>query len=369
MPRPPGTVAERLYREPFTFDFFQAVRLLRRLEGVDRAGPHRDPIHFRSLMSLSFPASAVYDLEPPGPILKRPVMTVTFMGLTGPSGVLPRHYTELLMRLERESRHPEKHALRDWLDLFNTRLIALFWRAWEKYRFPLAYERGGPFAAEPDSFTRALDSLVGLGEPTLRNRLRVTHAPPVADAPARELARADDLVLYFYGGLFARRVRTAAGLEAVLRDYFGLPAQVKQFQGQWLRLEPESQSRVGAADGHSRMGVDLMAGERVWDVQSKLRIRLGPLAAGPFQELLPDRTPQPRRKRFFQLVHLVRLYLGAELDFDVQLVLQAAAVPDCQLPEATGDGPRLGWDSWVSSQTYPEPVGEAVFPGEAPERL
>src|SRR5262249_32157996 len=159
--------------------------------------------------------------------------------------------------------------------------------------------------------------------------LRVTHAPPVAGEPTRELARADDLVLYYFGGLYARRVRTAAGLGAILCDYFGLPAQVKQFQGQWLRLEPGSQSQVGAPAGHSRLGVDLVAGERVWDVQSKLRIRLGPLPAHQFQELLPDRTPQARRKRFFQLVHLVRLYLGVEFDFDVQLVLQAAAVPDC----------------------------------------
>ena len=77
------------------------------------------------------------------------------MGLTGPSGVLPRHYTELLYKIERDVRTPEKHALRDWFDLFNHRFVSLFYRAWEKYRFYIPFERGDYDGAEPDPFTSA----------------------------------------------------------------------------------------------------------------------------------------------------------------------------------------------------------------------
>ena len=56
-------------------------------------------------------------------------MTMTFMGLTGPSGVLPRHYTDMMMRQQREGRGADRYALRDWLDLFNHRFISLFFRA------------------------------------------------------------------------------------------------------------------------------------------------------------------------------------------------------------------------------------------------
>ena len=101
---------------------------------------------------------------------------------------------ELLLKLEVTQRgNPERRTLRDWLDLFNHRLISLFFRAWEKYRFPLAYERGLPAGPEPDAFTRSLYCLVGLGLPPLRGRLRVstreeTYALPEISAFVLERA-------------------------------------------------------------------------------------------------------------------------------------------------------------------------------------
>jgi type VI secretion system protein ImpH len=359
-------VADRLFREPYAFGFFQAARLLGQLAGD---GGRADAVRFRVWNSLNFPPSTIQDLEPAAGPDRPPVMTVAFLGLTGPSGVLPRQHTELMMRQEREAKGPEKHALRDWFDLFNHRVIRLFQQAWEKYRYWVGYERGSYRGREPGPFPTALFSLIGLGTPALRDRLRVTHRPPEPSAPERVLARVDDLVLLYYGGLFAQRHRTAAGLEALLHDYFHLPVRLEQFQGQWLRLEKGNQSRLGSAGGNCDMGVNLVAGERVWDVQSRVRVRVGPLAAAQFQALLPDRTPGPQRKRFFQLVHLTRLYLGMELDFDVQLQLRPEDVPECRLPEATADGPRLGWDTWCRSQMYAEPVGDAVFDGDAVTRL
>lgn len=143
----PHAPARRLFEESFNFDFFQAVRLLQRMSPdrarVGRGGPPgTEAVRFRARISLSFPPSSIHEILPPTDDLRVPVMVQAFMGLTGPSGVLPRHYTELLYKIERFGRGPEKHALRDWLDLFDHRLVSLFYRAWEKYRFYIPFERG-----------------------------------------------------------------------------------------------------------------------------------------------------------------------------------------------------------------------------------
>jgi type VI secretion system protein ImpH len=368
---PAGSVAERLFAEPFAFDFFQAVRLLQQLDpGRARVGgsspPAAEAVRFRAHNSLSFPASAVYNLARPTAAPGPPLLTVTFMGLTGNAGALPRHYTELLLRVEKDARGPEKYALRDWLDLFNHRLVSLFFRGWEKYRFPITYERREKTGvAEPDPFTAALFSLVGLGTPGLRDRLRVAVRTEADGRPReRVLARVHDLALAYYGGLLAHRPRCAAGLEGLLHDYFGLAVRVEQFHGQWLQLDPSNQSRLGDAAGNCALGVNVVAGERVWDVQGKIRLRVGPLRLADFRSFLPDRTPVAQRKQFFALVHLARLYVGPELAFDVQLTLAAAEVPECRLPKGTADGPRLGWDTWVRSQSFARPAEDAVFEGE-----
>jgi type VI secretion system protein ImpH len=361
-------IAERLFAEGYAFDFFQAVRILGRLDPsrrpVGQAGPPRDEVvRFRALTSLTFPPSAIDEIQPPTRDLSTPIMTVTFFGLTGPSGILPRHYTEHLIRQEREAKGKEKYAFRAWLDLFNHRLISLFYRAWEKYRFYLAYERGAYAQPEPDPFTGALFSIVGLGMASLRDRLRIACRQEEGGRPhERVLARIDDLALLYYGGLLSQRPHSAVGLQAILEDFFDLPVQVQQFHGRWLEFDSGGQSRLGEAN--CGLGVDLTAGERVYDVQSKIRLRVGPLARTRFDALLPDRAPVPERKALFLLVQLARLYLGPELDFDVQVVLRKADVPPCRMKLGAGFGPHLGWNTWLCTHIVEQDADDAVFEGE-----
>ena len=192
--------------------------------------------------------------------------------------------------------------MRDWLDVFNHRFISLFYRAWEKYRFYIPYERGDYALGEPDTFTQALFSFVGLGFKSLRDRIARQPATwsMKRKREVEHFAKIDDLVLLHYGGLLAHRPRNAVSLEHLLSDYFGHPAEVRQFQGQWLALDRDNQTQMGPPT--APWALNVVAGERVWDVQSKFRVRMGPLNALHFTHFLPDRTPSKAAQGIFPVV-------------------------------------------------------------------
>jgi type VI secretion system protein ImpH len=368
-PQPSNNLDDQLLQEPSSFDFFQAVRLFERLEPTRkpvgrRASSGNEIIRFRVPATTAFPASSIERIDPATEQHPVPEMWVNFMGLTGPSGVLPAHYTELLVRRHLDFRGSERYVLQDWLDLFNHRLISLFYRAWEKYRFWIPFERGEYNRQNPDSFTRVLRSLIGLGTPAMRNRLRVS-IPEMSqryepDPQPRE-PQIQDLSLLRYAGLLAQRCRSAANLQAILADYFLVPVTVEQFQGQWLVLEDADQSQLGSDDSTAMLGTGAVIGPRVWDVQGKFRVRLGPLTYQQFCAFFPDRSPTTQRKAFFLLSQLVRLFAGPEFDFDIQLVLRREDVPPTQLTIDDELGSRLGWNTWLCGSPPAEDAHDAII--------
>jgi type VI secretion system protein ImpH len=317
--------------EGCSFDFFQAIRVLERLyphrKAIGRLSrPAEEVVRIGTRSSLEFPASEIQEVTRGEGEDPQPRMIINFMGLTGLLGALPRCYTELL--LERASK--KDLTLQEFLDIFNHRMISLFYRAWEKYRYHVRHERDNR-----DYFSQHLCSLIGIGTPGLQNRMVVK-----------------DAALLFYSGAFAQRPRSASILERILHDYFEVPAGVEQYIGRWVRLEPENTTKVGAQN--SELGRNMICGNRVWDRQSKFRVRLGPLRLGEFRRFLPCGDG------FQELIQVVRFFAGMECDFDVQLVLKAAEVPACQLLSSIQEGPRLGWSSWLKTQEFTRDAQETV---------
>jgi type VI secretion system protein ImpH len=348
-----------LLQNPEQFEFFQAVRLIERAAAeqargrvVNRIGgsegPQNEAVKFRALASLSFPPgqiSAISQSAAKSTGERRDStleMTIPFMGLTGPAGVLPEHYTTLV--IERSHLRTKDHALREFLDLFNHRMISLFFRAWEKYRFPFAYERKQQEGQlEDDLFTLCLYCLAGLGSRSLRDQ----HA-------------FDDHAILYFGGLFATRFRNAVSLEQLLGSYFELHAEVLQFQGQWLYLTEESQSSMPSSALRSGLNLSLgetaVAGSRVWDLQSRIRIRLGPLSWAQFARLLPGTDGLSRIK------DMIRMYIDINLDFDIQLILRREEVPLCRLTAGDDFRPLLGQNTWVGADPDARsPACDAVY--------
>jgi type VI secretion system protein ImpH len=329
-------LAQALFEEPYRFDFFQAVRLLQcqarpECAAIGQAGPPaHEAVRFLARRGLAFPASSIDRIEPPADPRNPATMTVSFLGLTGPSGVLPRVYTELIPERPRGG----DRALAAFFDLINHRVISLFYRAWEKPRVALDAERG-----DHGRFAGHVFALMGLGLASLRQR----HAVP-------------DGVLLKYAAYFAQQRRPAVVLEALLRDYSGLPVEVIPFTGRWITLDPDDRSTLGGRGGQNALGVSTVLGSRVWDEAGQVRLRLGPLSFAEFRDHLPDGSG------FRPLVELARLFVGAEFDLDVQLVLKAAGVPRCRLSSRPGAAARLGRGAWLLSRPMTRDADDAVFP-------
>jgi len=324
-------IVDFLDREPFCFDFFQAVRLLTRMspdrQVVGRFSvPSAEVVRFGSYSSVAFPASQIQELQRP---VKGPAhMRVNFMGLTGPSGVLPLVYSELVI----DRLRVRDHTLQDFYDIFNHRMISMFYQAWEKYRFVIPYERG-----ELDPFSHHVLALLGLGTPGLQDRQDVS----------------DDSLL-FYSGLLSLHTRCATALRQVLSDYFDVPVEIEQFVGAWYPVEQESQCSLSESNDYSeQLGYGAVVGDEIWDQQSRIRIQLGPLTLERYMEFLPGGDA------YRHIRALAKFFAGKEYDVEIQLILKREEVPVCELKEEPG--PQLGWTSWVKSAPFRRDPGDAIL--------
>src|ERR1700722_7819554 len=97
-------LGEQLVENACSFEFFQAVTLLQRLRADSHhvggfSSPEKEAVHFKVNQRLGFPASEIQSLEVEGD--SQPEMTVNFMGITGPEGLLPYTYCELILERAR----------------------------------------------------------------------------------------------------------------------------------------------------------------------------------------------------------------------------------------------------------------------------
>lgn len=349
---PPVAVIDQLFEQPHSFEFFQAVRLLEawfvRHESLTAVDVMAQRLSFRNSLSMSFPASEIERFEtlwldqPDLPALPRPTtladiaaatpsaprrpapgqvnrveITTAFMSLLGAGGALPIFYTELFARREQDLRDASSRA---FLDIFLHRSVVLFYQAWRKHRLAVRYE-----SDRRNHFLPQVLSLAGMGQRSLRDRLQPSQGG------------VSDEMIAFLSGIFQQRSVTAGALQQVLSLYFRVPVKVTQFVGRWFKLPLEHQSRL--AMGNAQLGVNALAGERVWQRDLRVGLTLGPLDLDRYQRFLPGGSAALALKK------LLTQLTGMSLEYEVRLQLKAADVQPVRLGGALG--PRLGWETYL----------------------
>lgn len=311
------SLRERLFKEFYRFSFFRAVAIL------EKTYPHKkpvgqslrpadEPVRFAVKPGLSFPASDIADLRRVEGEQKAS-LDVAFMGLIGPSGVLPYWYNELAIERSRQ----KDFALVDFLNIFHHRVLSLFYMAWRKYDFLAGYR----FSAR-DRLSSYILSLIGLGTGGLVPRIGIPEES-----------------LIFCSGLMSKQAPSAAAIETTVSYLADTEAVTHQFINRTIPLDPEDWTRLGTPT--AGLGINATCGSLAWECQSKFRIHLGPVGYKRFTRFLPSGD------MLRPIFAVVRSMVGIEYEFEIRIFLKKDEVPPCTLGVPGPDAPRLGWSMWT----------------------
>ena len=262
-----------LQKDARRFSFYRLVYLLERTfpkaPPVGQLGPvSEERVRLRPDVSLIFASCDVAEAGmtkyPDG--VERMRVTNAFMGLYGSSSPMPPYYVE---KIALDDYQGGPQPIREFLDVFHHRLLALTYRAWTKYRFSVMYRQKGT-----DPFTRRMFCTVGLdgmkdAETALDRFLHLRYAP-----------------------ILASKSRSVRGLQVVLDDLFGhMGVKIEQFVGHWTLIERPHRNKLGVMN--HQLGESLTIGRYVYDGTGRFNVVLGPLSYDDYLTFLPGGSNRP----------------------------------------------------------------------------
>ncbi len=318
-----------LQDEPYRFTLLAAIRMLDCILGDEEqtgkaSRPSKESLRIGQRPSLTFAPSSIASIQSRATDGKWQLQT-NFLGLFGPNGPLPTHFSDFADQRIKHHRDPTFSA---FADMFHHRMASFFYRAWAASQPTVHLDR-----PDSDRFSEYVASLCGLGLKPLRNRDQMP----------------DNAKLFFAAHL-ASQTRHGAGLKSILAAFYKVNAELIPFVGHWVPLPEDCIWKIGSTRHAGELGKSITLGSRVRDCQQRFRIVLGPLDFEPFCQLLPSGASMKR------LRSIVDQYVGLELTWDVQLVLKKKKVPRMVL----GRQGQLGWTTWLSTKTPQSDADELI---------
>ncbi len=327
-------IKRKLLREGPRYSFVQALRLLDSMIARESgASPDEEMFHsrlrVRPELSLTYPESDITRIERIAGDPDRYIIEATFLGLYGASSPLPTFYTEDLL----EDRSADRSAGRDFLDILNEPMYALFFRAWSRFRlFHRVVER-----PDPDMLLR-LFALAGLEGERLRSSVE------------------DPYGFIRYAGLTTLFPRSAEGLRALLSDRLGEPGlRIEQCVLRTIPI-PEGQ-RCALGRSGCRMGEDALLGTEIADRTGAFRVAVGPAGTETLHRFLPDGPV------FREMRRMIKFAQDQPLAWDLEITLPTEEIHTAGL--GTEHWSRLGWNTWVFSGNLSAECAAVVMEGEA----
>lgn len=308
----PHDYLSEIQKNIHSYEFDQMVYVLRRLNQIHN---HKDSVGMSSHIHMNWPPSDVYKVHF-GNAESPASLEVNFMGLAGIQGPLPITISELILGRIKYG----DFALKDFLDIFNQRLLQLLHEAHKKLN-PLLDTQ----TPSETVLGRTILSISGLGSTHQKSRNHFS-----------------DRAFLRYAGLLWMRPRNAEGLIQVLTDYFGIAFKMIGAQGRWVTVVHNDQTKLGQKNGVlNKLGCTAALGGRAWDEIFYFIVSSRPLSAQEYNNFLPV------GRDFLSLQDLLRYYVHTRTRTIVRLQIHSS-----QISPATLDGKfRLGWTSWLSGKS------------------
>lgn len=314
-----GQELDRLANDILQHSFISAVRKVNCLY-PEKSEPGRaakvsdEALRLSQNISTGFSGTALHSLQ--GTSGKHDHrLYVNFLGLLGSNGPLPYHYTEYA---DKRARHFQDPTFREFLDLFNHRMLGLFYRADADFDPSINLDR-----PESNNFDLFIGALAGLSQTGSKDRDRISYYTKL-----------------HYSNWMGCKSKSPDGIKSIVGGYFGLDVEVDEFVGAWLLLPLDARCRLGVETGNMELGKNIYLGKRVWSSRHKFRIKLGPLSLQDYCSF------KPGGERAKDLYDLVRNYVGDEWDWELELKLAKHMVQPMRLDRST----VLGFTSWLSGE-------------------
>lgn len=310
----PTRLINRLRHQLPYMNFYRLCRLLEQSQpeapvpGSDWR-VRQEPVRFRPHPGMGFPASEIRGMGDPEPEHTHlpPSVYVTFTGLYGVESPLPTHYIDDIAQ-----RRDGHEATRDFLDIFNHRLITQYYRIWRKYSYPATYEAGGT-----DNTSQYLLGLAGLGIPSCAEN---TAAPL-----SRFLALLPVMLL---------PGRTAEGITALVQ-LLAPDTLATVYHHDPCRIPLKNQLTMSTQRPASLRHQPVMGTHGI-DVNGQVLVRL---ASGNPEEV---RGWLPGGELHGDLMALLHVYLGSRLDVRLQLCVARHLLPDARMVCGENQAVQLG---------------------------
>jgi len=314
-------LVKRLLNEYFDFSFFQAVSLLESFYNIQipqmhkTEHPEKELLKFSVIPSRTFPPNkgiSGLTIENEAPV--KYLMNVSFMGLIGPSGVLPEWYDFMayrryhliyksdyynkLEKYQEQEKQSYQYGLVDFLNIFHHRLLSLFYLAWKNSQ--------------------------------IQNKHYKKFIYSISAKPAYEKKQDKQLDILFSGfSRFFSQIRPSVhNIQTILSFFTQQQIQIEQFIPQLTPVSTNDQIMIGKRN--NVLGNAMVCGNKVWDCQTKFRILMGPASFDDMLDYLPDHSRRPSKKMIF-LYKLVRMIVGQEYEFDISLVIKKGTIYHVEL--------------------------------------